>query len=61
MFALWKIFGEWKIIGPFKDRKTLTAELQAQHLSPTEVFILEASPLKAGGKFPPNPVRPETV
>jgi hypothetical protein len=61
MFALWKVFGEWRIVGPFKDRKTLTTELEAQKLNPTEVFILEASALKSGGKFPPNPVHPEAA
>jgi hypothetical protein len=59
MFVLWKQFGEWRTVGPFKDRKTILAEVETQKLNPTEVFVIETSPLKSGGKFPPNPVHPE--
>lgn len=59
MFVIWKtIKGDWRIVGPFKDHKTLEAEIERQTLNPQEVFVLETNALRSGGKFPDNPLRP---
>ena len=59
MFVIWKVaqHGPWEIVGPFKDHKTLEAEIERQGRNPQEVFVLETNVLRSGGKFPDNPLR----